>query len=289
MKPVAFFSPAMVARVESFSPSARKPREVVASWQALAPGLEIRAPRPVRVDELCLAHERDFVEGVLSLRRPNGFGTRDAEVATSLPYTSGAMLDAARHALDDGVAAAACSGFHHAGYYDAQGYCTFNGLMVTACVLRAEGCVQRVGILDADHHYGNGTDNILDVLNIDWIRHVTIGKKWNRPHHAETFLAELPTLMTRFADCDLLLCQAGADPHIDDPLGGWLTDAQLAERDRVVFTACRDQALPVAWNLAGGYQSPLRRVLDIHDATMRACIAAYSSQVSEGVSNAPIE
>jgi hypothetical protein len=59
----------------------------------------------------------------------------------------------------------------------------------------------------------------------------------------------------QFADCDVLLYQAGADPHIDDPLGGWLTDAQLAQRDRLVFETCRELGLPVAWNLAGGYQS----------------------------------
>ena len=34
-------------------------------------------------------------------------------------------------------------------------------------------------------------------------------------------------------------------------------------------------AIPVAWNPAGGYQTPLRKVLDIHDNTMRACVAAY--------------
>ena len=49
------------------------------------------------------------------------------------------MLSAAREALRCGaVAAAPCSGFHHAGYDKAEGFCTFNGLMVTACVLRHE-------------------------------------------------------------------------------------------------------------------------------------------------------
>jgi len=71
------------------------------------------------------------------------------------------------------------------------------------------------------------------------------------------------------------LYAAGADPHIEDPLGGWLTTHQLAERDRLVFEMAHERRIPVAWNLAGGYQSPLRRVLDIHDNTMVACAAAY--------------
>ena len=72
-----------------------------------------------------------------------------------------------------------------------------------------------------------------------------------------------------------MLYQAGADPHVDDPLGGWLTTAQLHERDRRVFAAARRIGLPVAWNLAGGYQSPLRKVLDIHDNTLRACAGVF--------------
>ena len=75
MKPVVVYVPAMLAQIDSFSPGARKPSEVVASWQQLAPALEVRAPIPVRIDEVCLAHERDYVEGVLSLRHPNVGGT----------------------------------------------------------------------------------------------------------------------------------------------------------------------------------------------------------------------
>ena len=35
--------------------------------------------------------------------------------------------------------------------------------------------------------------------------------------------------------------------------------------------------VPVAWNLAGGYQAPIRKVLDIHDNTARAFLAVTSS------------
>ena len=75
--------------------------------------------------------------------------------------------------------------------------------------------------------------------------------------------------------CDVVLYQAGADPHIDDPLGGWLTIEQLRERDRLVFENAERFGLPIAWNLAGGYQSPLRKVLDIHDNTMLECVSVF--------------
>ncbi len=153
----------MLGPPQSFSPSAHKPREVVASWLTIEPGLEIVEPTPVSAAQLALAHAPAYVDDILAGRLPNGFGHFSLEVAASLPYTSGAMLAAARAAIAErSVAIAPCSGFHHAGYKNAAGYCTFNGLMVTARVLLEEGVVRRVGILDADMHYGDGTDDILE-------------------------------------------------------------------------------------------------------------------------------
>jgi acetoin utilization deacetylase AcuC-like enzyme len=100
--------------------------------------------------------------------------------------------------------------------------------------------------------------------------------------HAQEFLDRIPAIVASMADCDVVLYQAGADPHVDDPLGGWLTTEQLAERDRRVFLTARSIGLPIAWNLAGGYQNPLRKVLDIHDNTMRACVEVYLAGIDPG-------
>jgi acetoin utilization deacetylase AcuC-like enzyme len=272
-----FYSERIDANAQSFSPSASKPREVVSSWRQQFPSLVYRAPRPASVEELCLAHSAHYVREVLAFRSPNGFGNCLPDVAASLPYTSGAMIEAARAAVREGVAVAPVSGFHHACYAEGGGYCTFNGLVVAACVLHREGFAERVGILDFDEHYGNGTMDIVRQLRLDWIEHYSGATDWNSPDRALAFLAAIPSIMQRFAECDVLLYQAGADPHVDDPLGGWLTTEQLRRRDRVVFDECRSRRLPVAWNLAGGYQTPLRRVLDIHDNTMTECLAAFSS------------
>ena len=186
------------------------------------------------------------------------------------------MLAAAREALRNGrVAVAHCSGFHHAGYAHSAGYCTFNGLMVTAMALHDAGEATRVGILDFDEHYGDGTDHIIDRLLVDWIDHFSAGRHYGDASEAQRFLGSIPALVAGMKGCDLILYQAGADPHIDDPLGGWLTTGQLFERDRLVFEAAAALGIPVAWNLAGGYQTPLRKVTLIHDGTMRACAGVH--------------
>ena len=76
--------------------------------------------------------------------------------------------------------------------------------------------------------------------------------------------------------CDVLFYQAGADMHIDDPLGGIMTTQQLYERDRIVFEFCSLQKIPCVWCLAGGYvveaDGSIPAVLEIHRNTMLACI-----------------
>lgn len=273
------YTPLQAATVRSRSPSAGKPPLVVADWRARGLPVHVVEPAPVSVEELCLAHDRVYVEDVLACRRANGFGTTDPGVAASLPYTTGSLLSAARDARTNGrVACSPTSGFHHARHASGAGFCTFNGLVVTACVLLREGA-RSVGILDCDEHYGDGTEEILGRLGGRAIRHITAAADWRRPSQAADFLRALPEMVRSMEGCDVLLYQAGADPHIDDPLGGWLTDAQLRERDRIVFTTARERGIPVAWNLAGGYQQDadggIDPVLAIHRATMEACVEVY--------------
>ncbi len=266
------YSDMMVAPAQGSSPSAAKPRPVVEAWIAQDPEIRILPPKPVTLDDFARAHERSFVEGIFALRIENGFGTRSSDVTRSLPYTTGAMLTAARLALTQKSAVAApVSGFHHARWNEAAAYCTFNGLIVTAMALRAEHPRLRVGILDYDYHYGDGSDDIIDRLGLHWIIHYTAGKTYLTEHQADAFLNAIPEHVARMANCDVVLYQAGADPHIDDPLGGFLTTAELAERDRRVFQCLHDRGIPVAWNLAGGYQQPLSKVVAIHKNTYRAC------------------
>lgn len=276
-----FFCDRMVSDSFSFSPSAGKPRHVVDSWKKAGVVLEIEAPSPATFEEICSAHDRTYVTGILGGACVNGFGNKRMEVAAALPYTSGAMLSAARWVVSHGgVASAPCSGFHHARWGRPGGFCTFNGLMVTALTLHAEGLARRVGILDFDQHYGDGTDDILARLGIDWVDHVTAGKRDWSAREAPQFLASIEGWVRDMSACDVILYQAGADPHVDDPLGGFLDTAQLLLRDRTVFRAARRLGIPLVWNLAGGYQQPLRRVLDIHDNTARACVEAYALQAS---------
>jgi acetoin utilization deacetylase AcuC-like enzyme len=279
-----FFNNSMHTETNSVSPSSKKPALVVAEWRKKFPGkVNLCGVPAATVEDFALAHDIDFVRDTLSCTIPNGFNNKDTKVAASLPYTTGSMVTAAKYLLmseEAGVAVSPTSGFHHAAYNRSMGFCTFNGLMVTTVKLLKEGLAKKVGILDCDFHYGNGTDDIIAKLNLDEsVVHFTAGADYTSPQMAQRFMDRLPKVLEDFVGRDILLYQAGADAHKDDPFGGLLTDEQLYRRDKMVFEFCKAQKLPVVWNLAGGYQvapdGSIQKVLDIHNNTFRAMVEVY--------------
>ena len=137
-------------RSATWTASARdagKPAEVVESWLRLDPAAVVIGFEPLTRADLALAHDRAYVDAVLDLKRCNGFGNRSPEIANTLPYTTGSFYAAAHHAWTSKESAASpTSGFHHAGYDDSFGFCTFNGLMIAAQKLNLLGA-KSVGIL----------------------------------------------------------------------------------------------------------------------------------------------
>jgi acetoin utilization deacetylase AcuC-like enzyme len=236
-------------------------------------------PTPLRQEEVAAAHDPQYVRGVLSGETANGFGNCSKDVARSLPYTNGAIADATTAALTGMPATAAlASGFHHAGYSSGGGFCTFNGLVIAAlrCIRTR---AQRVAIVDADYHYGDGTQDILDRLNMnEAVFHYSFGRDFHHPGQAEAYLthiAELRQELVAFKP-EVIIYQAGADAHCEDPLGGVLTNEQLMERDRRIFQIAKDLGVGIAWTLAGGYQKDrdggISRVVEIHLNTFRAAM-----------------
>ncbi|MFW5728908.1 MAG: hypothetical protein ACOCYG_04530 [Spirochaetota bacterium] len=240
-----FYNAAQSARENSsFSPSAGKPAVVLAAL-ADEPFMGVVSDRrPLTVDELALAHDRRHVEAILR------------------------------------------------GAYDAaMGFCTFNGLMIAAIMLHRDGAARRIGIVDLDVHYGNGTDDIIRRVGIDYVTHLSFGDVRSGraagrralpdqtvvDGEADPWIAALAVeLERRFTGMDILFYQAGADPHVNDPLGGALSTEQMKLRDRRVFRFARAAGIPVVWNLAGGYQRPLQRVIDLHVTTVQECRDAWS-------------
>lgn len=294
-----FYRPEMVADSGGFSPSASKPRAVVADWQRLGLPIELVSFTAASRDAFYAAHDPTYVDGVLDCAIPNGFGNTQPDVARSLPYTVGSIVAAAKYVMGGRRGRVACSptsGFHHAGHASGRGFCTFNGLVIAALQLKRLGLAERVGILDLDAHHGDGTADIIKQLGLDWIVNVTIKSRnrgpeskapaTGRPHDASWKGAQVIGMamswLPALYECDIVLYQAGADMHEDDPLGGFLTTEQMLERDRLVFMYLREHNVPLVWNLAGGYKldnkGSIEPVLALHRQTMQACVEVYEGR-----------
>ena len=276
-----FYDSRMSVDSGGYSPSGSKPAAVVADWMNL--GIEVCEFEPATEEDLCLAHSPKYVSNVLSSLEANGHGNRLPKVTEATRWTCGSMVAASRQALIDHVACSPSSGFHHAGYESGGAFCTFNGLIVAARKLQNEGLVDRVGIIDCDVHYGDGTDDIIQTLDLSSrIRHWTFGAAFGRRAFDQTaFLDELRSALVEMQTegVRLILYQAGADPHVDDPLGGVMTTEEMRERDKLMFSWCKQLEMPVAVCLAGGYQRDknggISKVLALHRATMEEAITIF--------------
>jgi acetoin utilization deacetylase AcuC-like enzyme len=128
---------------------------------------------------------------------------------------------------------------------------------------------------------GDGTDDILTRLGLfGKIENMSFGRLYKVPDQADSYLRKLRDVTCTFPNYDLVLYHTGVDCHVDDPLGGVLTTRQLAMRDRIVFEAARKEGIPLAWNLAGGYQRPVSKVVQLHVNTMNECVEAYLKPVA---------
>lgn len=291
MKPLQIFykdDQSVPSHIQLRSPSASKPALLVRRWFESERNIEFADFNPVTKEDFYLAHDKKFVNDILACQKDNGFGTRHLEVAAALPWTTGSFYAAALSAYQNKtITCSPVAGFHHAEYMEAMGFCTFNGLMVAAIKLHQQYPNIKIGILDCDHHYGNGTDDIINKKGITYISHYTFGGQevghyqWNGGPAAEDWIDRLPSILeVFFNNSDLILYQAGADPHKSDPYGGALSTEQLAKRDDIVFDYFSQKQIPVCWDLAGGYQQPIEIVLDIHDSTLDAalrCLPRYAA------------
>lgn len=258
-----------------YSPSAKKSKLVVHAWKQLGYPVVIKKIRALSIEEIAVAHDQNYVKGILNGKIKNGFGNKSLNVAKSLQWTTGSFLSAAIHAyLHKCNTFSPTSGFHHAGYNYANGFCTFSGLTIAAILLKKQYKAQHIGILDLDSHAGDGTEHIIHkTKSEDFVSHYSLGYDDIQKHNNVEWLENLPNLIRQyFTDCDILFYQAGADCHENDPevYSGHFTTEQMYMRDKLVYSTCQELNIPVVTNLAGGYQKPVQKIIDLHNLTAKA-------------------
>ncbi len=261
----------------------------------------IESVEPAAVDDICLIHDRHYVQGLLSQESGKTL-MLDPDTVFS-PLTGKAALTAAAAVIR--AVDIVCQGTnkrafcavrppgHHAERNRAMGFCIFNNIAIGAAYAIDRRMAERVAIIDWDVHHGNGTQNAFydrsDVLFISLHRYPfypgsgSAFEKGVGP--GEGFTVNLPmaagggdedyrrkfteTILPLLNDYrpDLIMISAGFDGHADDPLGGMrLTSGFFGEMTALLVRFAADRcAGRIVSVLEGGYNlSSLAECVGFH-------------------------
>lgn len=254
-------------------------------------------PEPATRTMLQRAHEDAYLGDLESLRISERTASSELplsrDIVRAYVLAAGGTTLAAREALGAGVAVHVGGGFHHASPGHAEGFCYINDLAVAIRTLQAEGRIGRAAVVDLDVHQGNGTARIF--ADDDSVFTLSIHQENNYPvpkavsdldigledgADDETYDAALSLALEKvwaFAP-ELVLYVAGADPYVDDQLGGLaLTFDGLERRDRRVIEGCATRGIPFAIALAGGYARRTEDTVRIHARTASLALGVGNS------------
>lgn len=203
-------------------------------------------------------------------------------------------LNAARVALQDGLAANLAGGTHHAFADHGEGYCVLNDVAVAVRALHRDGLIRRALIIDLDVHQGNGTADIFgeDDRAYTFSMHGERNYPRRKPPsdcdvglpdglgddpYLDILSRHLPVVLAA-ARPDLAFYLAGVDTVAGDPFGRLaLTREGLHRRDRAVLEAARAAGVPLALTLSGGYSKTPEITADLHAIVHREARQIFGS------------
>jgi acetoin utilization deacetylase AcuC-like enzyme len=242
-------------------------------------------------------HTTDYVGTFLAgklepkAQRRIGLPWSPALVKRTCAAVGGTVLTA-RLALQYGLACNTAGGTHHAFPDFGSGFCIFNDLAVATRLVQNECLAARVLIVDLDVHQGDGTAVIFqdDPTVFTFSMHcqknfpfrkqqsdldIPLPEGLTDAAYLRTLTAHLPALLTNFKP-DLVLYDAGVDPHCADRLGKLaLSDEGLYQRDKLVLETCLRQGYPVATVVGGGYDKDVSALSYRHVLLHRAANELY--------------
>ena len=248
-------------------------------------------PARVSLEDVRRVHDADYIDRLVRGTMPSadqrrlGFPWSEGLVERSF-RACGGTLEAAEHALRDGIAMNLAGGTHHAFASHGEGFCVLNDVAIAVRALRARGLAERAAVVDLDVHQGNGTHAIFagDDATFTFSMHggrnypfrkvpgrldIELDDGTGDTEYLERLAGALPGVLAA-ARADIVFYLAGADPHEGDTLGRLkLSFDGLMRRDALVLESARAVGVPVAIAIAGGYGREIDDTVRVHLNTAR--------------------
>ncbi len=217
--------------------------------------------------------------------RKTGFPLSQALVEREVVIMNG-TVQAALFAQEFGIAMNVAGGTHHAFTNRGEGFCLLNDMAIAANYLLEQQRAKQILIIDLDVHQGNGTAQIF--RNEPRVFTFSMHGDHNYPLHKEksdidvplpdgiedeAYLKILYDYLPRLIDQvqpDFIFYQAGVDILNTDKLGRLKVSLQgCKNRDRFVLETCKQNQIPVAVSMGGGYSEKIATIVEAHANTFR--------------------
>jgi acetoin utilization deacetylase AcuC-like enzyme len=258
---------------------------------------DVAVPYEVSWEDLQRVHDRTYLqrlrEGTLDRRQERRLGLpwSAALVRRSRLAVQG-TLNAARLALEDGIAANLAGGTHHAFAEFGEGFCVLNDMGVAVRVLQSQGRLERALIIDLDVHQGNGTaavfagDRHVFTFSMHGQRNFPFKKEQSSrdvglddgvgdDEYNVVLARHLPEIMA-VSRPQLIFYLAGVDPVAGDRYGRLaLSEEGIARRDRQVLETARGAGVPLVLLLSGGYAPTPEKTAELHAIVHRQAAMVY--------------
>ena len=195
-------------------------------------------------------------------------------------------IDCALYAFEHGIAMNVAGGTHHSFSYKGEGFCLLNDIGIAANYLLKEGKAKQILVVDLDVHQGNGTaqifreDKRVFTFSMHGAKNYPVRKeqsdldiglpdKTEDRLYLETLKKQLPQLIDLVRP-DFIFYLSGVDVLATDKLGRLsLSLSGCKERDRFVLESCKQNEIPVAVSMGGGYSERIAHIIDAHANTFR--------------------
>ena len=260
---------------------------------------DVLEPEPIDIETAALVHTRAYLDKLessgLSAAEQRRLGLPwSRELWRRSRLAAGGTLQAARAALECGLAGNLAGGAHHAFADHGEGFCVINDVAIAISRLRAGGLIERAAVIDLDVHQGNGTAEIFET--VDSVFTFSVHGERNYPvvkmrsnldialpdgtsdcEYLDVLQRHLPRVLEQ-SRAEIGFYLAGVDVAAGDRYGKLaLTEEGIRLRDRLVIESVRDRGIPLVIVLAGGYASTRTRTAELHAHVFREA-AAYGAR-----------
>ncbi|MBY0434307.1 MAG: histone deacetylase [Cyclobacteriaceae bacterium] len=248
-------------------------------------------PQPLEEKWILATHQQEYWQRLSQLQltpkevRRTGFPLSRELVDREVVIANGTLC-CAKFALQYGVAMNIAGGTHHAFTDRGEGFCLLNDIAIASNYLLESKLANQILVVDLDVHQGNGTAQIFKqeprvftfsmhgANNYPLIKEnsdldIGLADRTDDAFYLKTLDVNLKNLIDQVQP-DFIFFQSGVDILDTDKLGRLnVTRQGCKTRDKIVFTAAKQNGIPIVASMGGGYSPDFKDIIEAHANTFR--------------------